>query len=57
MKQDFSIVKKVLNKSKNIYFNLSISQYRSLINDEFHVTEYWENMFKNIVETTFKNVK
>jgi hypothetical protein len=56
MKKDFPVDKKDLNKSKNIS-NLSISQYRSLINEEFQVSEYWENMFKNIVETTFKNVK
>ena len=56
MKQDFSAVKKDLNKLINVS-NLSLIQYKNLINEEFSVSEYWEDMYKNIIESTFENVK
>jgi hypothetical protein len=56
MKQDFSAVNKDLKKLINVS-NLSLIQYRNLINEEFSVSEYWEDMYKNIIESTFENVK
>ena len=56
MMHEFKDVKKNKKISKDSTF-ITLGQYRNLISEEFDVKELWVRMFKDIVQSTFSNIK